>query len=86
MNTKPPVEIILEGIETLRKKRKDEFGNVIHYYNPIEVKQFIKSKEEKLKQIIIEVYREGFNEELPFIDMEKWYNDKFVSKFDWDKP
>lgn len=34
--------------------------------------KLIHSKEE-----LIEAYREGFNNDLPFIDMEKWYNEKF---------
>lgn len=36
-------------------------------------------EEEKLhtKTELIEAYREGFQNDLPFIDMEKWYNEKF---------
>lgn len=32
---------------------------------------------EREKKLLIEVYQEGWKNELPFIDMEKWYNEKF---------
>jgi len=32
------------------------------------------------KITLIEAYRDGFNEELPFINGDKWYEDKFKNE------
>jgi hypothetical protein len=43
---------IKEDLKLLRKVRKDFYGNELHYYNPIEVNQYLEgllSKEKKKK-------------------------------------
>lgn len=43
MKNKIDIQTAIEGVKKLKKKRKDADGNMLHYYNPIEVDQYLKS-------------------------------------------